>query len=163
MSSGEESQNALILLMFSFAPEEDPILLALDSFRSRPSYRLPPPLPFPKSTSEKCEYDISDCERTSSNRLATSFSSTVVATVDCDGVRLNSGLGGSEGPLFILTLFPLENNPPDETNISVFECWRRPGASCSSFIECFREYSFAPRASERFRLGVPPVGESGTL
>src|SRR5271154_2076054 len=151
ISSGVASQNEFIRRMFSLTPDPLEILLALDSFLSRPptyeSYRLTPS----KSTHE---YGISECDLTKSSRWVISFPSTVVATVDCDGVLLNSGLDGSEG--FMLIEFPREKFG-DTSRV----CCNRPGASCSSLIDNFRVKSH--RASDLFREGVPLVGLIGAL
>jgi len=150
MSTGSASQNAFIRCLFSRTADVLPILLALDSFLSRPgggttygSYRLAP------SRSTQL-YGTSECDLTNSNRCATSLPSTVVAIVDCEPVRLNSGLPGSEA--CTLTEFPLDN-------VSRV-CCNRPGASCSSLILCLCDISH--RARDRFRDGVPLAGDKGT-
>ena len=151
MSTGSASQKAFIRCLFSLTADVLPILLALDSFLSLPigiitygSYRLAPS----RSTQP---YGTSECDLTNSNRCATSFPSTVVAIVDCEPVRLNSGLPGSETCILI---------EPPRDNASLGVCCNRPGASCSSLILCLRFTS--QRASDRFRDGVPLAGERGT-
>lgn len=152
ISSGVASQKAFIRLIFSLAPDPLDILLALDSFRSLPptkygSYRLVPSI----STNA---WGISECDLTSSSRCATSLPSKVVAIVDCEGFRLNAGVVGSDG--FILIELPREAIG-DTSRV----CCNRPGASCSSLMECLRPISH--RTRDRLREGVPIEGLSGAL